>query len=289
MGRQRRVSRTVDPAARAGDPVRQRAVCVSGPDVPPRERRRDPFFPAIPTRIFEQHMTYIARAYRVLTVETRGSDRAWRRSAVGRSPSRSTTATGTPDPRRPDPRAPGRAGDDLPGDGIHRDGRDPLGGSGGAGAEADEGFSSVVSPWGEAFSLAGSVRAPAGARPDAAAPEAAAGQCLSRGRGGPVERLDVPDEPSRPVSMLSWDDVRRSPGSASRSGPIRCRTRSSRRSRHWASMGRDRRPRDAIAAACGRAPRAFAYPNGGTEDYTPAVVGLVRRAGFRVRSRRASG
>ena len=30
---------------------------------------RDPFFPAIPTRIFEQHMTYIARAYRVLTVE----------------------------------------------------------------------------------------------------------------------------------------------------------------------------------------------------------------------------
>jgi hypothetical protein len=29
----------------------------------------DPFFPAVPTRIFAQHMAYIAGAYRVLTVE----------------------------------------------------------------------------------------------------------------------------------------------------------------------------------------------------------------------------
>jgi peptidoglycan/xylan/chitin deacetylase (PgdA/CDA1 family) len=38
--------------------------------------------------------------------------------------------------------------------------------------------------------------------------------------------------------------------------------------------------RAAIAEACGRPPRAFAYPNGGAEDYTAAVVDAVRRAGF---------
>jgi hypothetical protein len=35
-----------------------------------------------------------------------------------------------------------------------------------------------------------------------------------------------------------------------------------------------------IESACGRAPRAFAYPNGGPEDYTETVKHLVREAGF---------
>ena len=35
-----------------------------------------------------------------------------------------------------------------------------------------------------------------------------------------------------------------------------------------------------IEAACGRAPRAFAYPNGRPDDYSPAVLALVREAGF---------
>jgi peptidoglycan/xylan/chitin deacetylase (PgdA/CDA1 family) len=35
-----------------------------------------------------------------------------------------------------------------------------------------------------------------------------------------------------------------------------------------------------IEAACGRPPRAFAYPNGRLEDYGPAVAALVREAGF---------
>ena len=35
-----------------------------------------------------------------------------------------------------------------------------------------------------------------------------------------------------------------------------------------------------IAAASGRAPRAFAYPNGTAADYTPEVVEIVRAAGF---------
>jgi len=38
--------------------------------------------------------------------------------------------------------------------------------------------------------------------------------------------------------------------------------------------------RDAIADMTGRVPRAFAYPNGTAADYTPEVVDLVRRAGF---------
>ena len=95
-----------------------------------------------------------------------------------------------------------------------------------------------------------------------------------------IERLDVPDEPSLPVSMLSWEEVRAlaklgfSIGAHTVSHPILSRIDSGRA---WAEIVGSR---DAIAAACGRAPRAFAYPNGGTEDYTEAVVGLVRRAGF---------
>jgi hypothetical protein len=35
-----------------------------------------------------------------------------------------------------------------------------------------------------------------------------------------------------------------------------------------------------IEAACGAPPTAFAYPNGGSDDYTEAVTHLVREAGF---------
>jgi peptidoglycan/xylan/chitin deacetylase (PgdA/CDA1 family) len=35
-----------------------------------------------------------------------------------------------------------------------------------------------------------------------------------------------------------------------------------------------------IEAACGRRPRAFAYPNGRPEDYSQVVTALVREAGF---------
>ena len=35
-----------------------------------------------------------------------------------------------------------------------------------------------------------------------------------------------------------------------------------------------------IEAACGRSPRAFAYPNGRPDDYNPAVLAVVREAGF---------
>ena len=37
---------------------------------------------------------------------------------------------------------------------------------------------------------------------------------------------------------------------------------------------------NAIEAAVGHPPRAFAYPNGGEADYTAEVVDLVRAAGF---------
>jgi len=40
------------------------------------------------------------------------------------------------------------------------------------------------------------------------------------------------------------------------------------------------RSRSMIADACGAPPRAFAYPNGREEDYTEAVVEMVRDAGF---------
>src|SRR4029450_13649737 len=38
--------------------------------------------------------------------------------------------------------------------------------------------------------------------------------------------------------------------------------------------------RTMIESACGTAPRAFAYPNGGAEDYTETVKRLPRAGGF---------
>jgi hypothetical protein len=35
-----------------------------------------------------------------------------------------------------------------------------------------------------------------------------------------------------------------------------------------------------IEFACGRSPRAFAYPNGAAADYTETTARLVREAGF---------
>jgi peptidoglycan/xylan/chitin deacetylase (PgdA/CDA1 family) len=95
-----------------------------------------------------------------------------------------------------------------------------------------------------------------------------------------LEGLDVSIKAPPKDLMLSWDDVLALRGLGFRIGahtvshPILSRL----------SVERAReeilRSRRAIEAAVGLAPRAFAYPNGGQADYTPAVVDLVRAAGF---------
>jgi peptidoglycan/xylan/chitin deacetylase (PgdA/CDA1 family) len=95
-----------------------------------------------------------------------------------------------------------------------------------------------------------------------------------------VARLGVPERRESKSAMLTWDDVHAlsglgfSIGGHTVSHPILSRVSADRAWQEIAGC------RAAIAEACGRPPRAFAYPNGGAEDYTAAVVDAVRRAGF---------
>lgn len=95
-----------------------------------------------------------------------------------------------------------------------------------------------------------------------------------------LSRLGVTDPRCFKNTMLTWDDVHAlaglgfSIGAHTITHPILSRITADRARQEIAGC------RSMIAAACGRPPRAFAYPNGGAEDYTPAVVDMVRQAGF---------
>jgi peptidoglycan/xylan/chitin deacetylase (PgdA/CDA1 family) len=90
--------------------------------------------------------------------------------------------------------------------------------------------------------------------------------------------LGVDIEPRN--SMLTWDDVRAltglgfSVGGHTMGHPILSQVSTEQA---WREVTGCRR---AIGRALGTVPRAFAYPNGGAADYSPAVVEMVRRAGF---------
>ena len=92
--------------------------------------------------------------------------------------------------------------------------------------------------------------------------------------------LGVTDQRAFKNLMLSWDDVHALQGLGFTIGahtvnhPILSRVSPQRA---WTEiLG----ARTMIESACGAAPRAFAYPNGGAEDYTETVRRLVREAGF---------
>jgi peptidoglycan/xylan/chitin deacetylase (PgdA/CDA1 family) len=92
--------------------------------------------------------------------------------------------------------------------------------------------------------------------------------------------LGAADTGSARNAMLGWDDVHAlaglgfSIGAHTVTHPILSRV-SVERARSEITGSRDM-----IASACGRPPRAFAYPNGQLRDYTPAVTRLVQAAGF---------
>jgi peptidoglycan/xylan/chitin deacetylase (PgdA/CDA1 family) len=240
----------------------------------------DPFFPAVPTRIFAQHMAYIAETCRVLTVED-----LVERMGRGELP-RDAIAITFDDGYRDTltHAAPVLARLGVPATiflatGFIGTGEIPWVDRVALALKRTE-ARRVMSPWGEAVSLTGPAerlrtldlmlryfkRLPDDVRQEAV-------EAL-------LARLGVDEEPPSPVAMLSWEEVRAlaelgfSIGAHTVDHPILSRIDSRRA---WAEIVGSR---DAIAAACGRPPRAFAYPNGGIEDYTDAVVDLVRRAGF---------
>jgi peptidoglycan/xylan/chitin deacetylase (PgdA/CDA1 family) len=95
-----------------------------------------------------------------------------------------------------------------------------------------------------------------------------------------VSDLGEPDPALFAGLMLSWDDVRALPrlgvsiGAHTVTHPILSRLTPDR------ARVEIEESRRMVELGCGRAPRAFAYPNGGPEDYTETTARIVQDAGF---------
>jgi peptidoglycan/xylan/chitin deacetylase (PgdA/CDA1 family) len=244
---------------------------------------RDPFFPSVPTEVFEQRIAYLARAYRVLPVEEL-VERA-RRHALPRNAIALTFDDGYRDTLTH--AAPILAKHGVP-----------------ATVFLATGFiGSAAVPWVDRLALAlkttraASCQAPSGDRLRLASvgerlraldrlldtlkrvPDEDMRRMLD-GLLEALDALDAVDPKGFKDLMLSWDDVHALRGLGFTIGahtvnhPILSRVS---RKRAWDEI---RGSRAMIESACGEAPRAFAYPNGRPEDYTESVVRLVQEAGF---------
>lgn len=240
----------------------------------------DPFFPAVPTAVFERHMAHVARTYRVLPVDVLVT-----RAQQGQLP-RNALAITFDDGYRDNltHAAPILARYDLPATIFLATGCigtaevpwfDRL-----ALAFKTTRASGFSAPWGETLRLADAdTRLQALERtlrhlkrlPDAQS---------RRALESILEALAVDETRSFKNLMLTWDDVHAlmglgfSVGAHTVNHPILSRVSPERA---WTEILGSR---SMIESACGAAPAAFAYPNGGAADYTDAVTQLVGKAGF---------
>ena len=240
----------------------------------------DPFFPSLSTEIFEEQMAFVARAYVVLTVEELAE--RIRRRTVPRNALAITFDDGYRDNLTHAAPILARLG--LPATVFLVTGAiatgEPLWFDRLAAAFKQAGPPAWRAPWGESLPL----ETPAQRL-------AALGQTLGRfkrlrneERRRSVEQvlleLGTGDERPPKSLMLTWDDVHAlmglgiAIGGHTVSHPILSQL--TQEEAHAEVFGSHRM----IAAACGRAPRAFAYPNGRPDDYSPAIQALVREAGF---------
>lgn len=240
----------------------------------------DPFFSALPTGVFEQQMAYVARAYHVLPLADL-VDRL-RRGGLPRNSLAITFDDGYHDNLTHAAPILSRLG--LPATIFLATGFIGT-------AEVPwfdrlaQGFKktrldAVRTPWGEDLDL--------GAEP---ARLRAMARTLDRFKRLPDEErrrdleallvtLAVTDQRCFKNLMLSWDDVHAlhglgwAVGAHTVNHPILSRVTPQRA---WTEILGSR---TMIESACGVPPRAFAYPNGGPDDYTETVKQLVREAGF---------
>ena len=243
----------------------------------------DPFFPAVPTEVFERQMSRtVARAY--ASAHGGGAGRAaGPRRAVPRNALAITFDDGyrdNADACRADP----GAASGVPATVFLVTGAvasgEPLWFDRLAAAFKQAATPAWRAPWGESLPLETQ-----GQR------LAALGQTLGRfkrlvneERRRSVEQvlltLGTGDERPLKSLMLSWDDVRAlmglgiTIGAHTVSHPILSQLTPAEAHTEIFESYR------MIEAACRRAPRAFAYPNGRPDDYGPAVLALVREAGF---------
>jgi len=240
----------------------------------------DPFFPSLPTALFEQQMAFVARAYTVLPVEEL-VDRMGR----GTLP-RNALAITFDDGYRDNltHAAPILARHGLPATVFLATGAigtgkplwfDPL-----ALAFKRARLEAWTAPWGGTLPLhtaSDRLRALADVQ-----------DRLKRQPDGDRRRsvddvlrdLELSDLTPLKNLMMTWDDVHALSGLGIRIGAHTVTHPILSRLSEPEAAAEIRGSREAIAAACGSAPRAFAYPNGRAHDYSEAVVRAVREAGF---------
>jgi peptidoglycan/xylan/chitin deacetylase (PgdA/CDA1 family) len=241
----------------------------------------DPFFPALPTEVFERQMAFVARTYSVLPLEDLVDRMA--RNRVPRNALAITFDDGYRDNLT-------HAAPVLARHGLHATvflatgavaSGEPLWFDRLALTFKRARATAWSAPWGETMPLG-----------TTAERLAALGRAQSHlKRLGEDDRLLAVDELFITLDcaedrsalknlMLSWDDVHAlvglgfDIGGHTVSHPILSRLSPERARAEIAGC------RAMIQAACGRAPRAFAYPNGRRDDYSPEVVRVVREAGF---------
>jgi peptidoglycan/xylan/chitin deacetylase (PgdA/CDA1 family) len=243
----------------------------------------DPFFPALPVSVFETQMRYVAQTYTVLTVEELAD-----RMRLGRVPRHAIALTfddgyrdnllhAAPILARYALRATIFLTTAYIGSG-RRPWFDEV-----ALAFKTTAAIAVEAPWGAWFDLGDEARRLAALeiawRHLKQVPEAEFDRTLKTllDALAPYERFV---NGSRTRGMLDWKDVSAltnigcSVGAHTATHPILSRLSESSARREIQES------RDAIRAVTGKVPHAFAYPNGTSADYTPAIVRLVRNAGF---------
>ena len=240
----------------------------------------DPFFSALPTAVFERQMRHVARNYRVLPLED-----LVERLQRGGLP-RNTLAITFDDGYRDNltHAAPILSRLGLPATiflatGFIGTAEVPWFDRLAHGLKKST-MDAVRTPWGDELALSG---LPARMRAMERTLEhfkRVPDEERHRGLDELLTALGVTDQRIFKNLMLSWDDVHAvrglgfSIGAHTVNHPILSRVTPQRA---WTEILGSR---TMIESACGAAPRAFAYPNGGTEDYTETVKRLVREAGF---------
>jgi len=240
----------------------------------------DPFFSALPTAVFERQMRHVARNYRVLPLED-----LVERLQRGGLP-RNTLAITFDDGYRDNltHAAPILSRLGLPATiflatGFIGTAEVPWFDRLAHGLKKST-MDAVRTPWGDELALSG---LPARMRAMERTLEhfkRVPDEERHRGLDELLTALGVTDQRIFKNLMLSWDDVHAVRGLGFTIGahtvnhPILSRVTPQRA---WTEILGSR---TMIESACGAAPRAFAYPNGGTEDYTETVKRLVREAGF---------
>src|SRR5262245_6526405 len=240
----------------------------------------DPFFPSLPSAVFESHMAYLARSYRVMMVEDLVE--SMRRGAVPRNAIALTFDDGYRDNLTH--AAPILARYGLPATIFLTTGLigtgvvswfDPV-----AMAFKTTTAESVAAPWGAWLPLRGAGDRLAALKATLTYFKGLGEAEFGRRLDGLLEALVPSDRGGCKGLMLDWDEVHAlrglgfSIGAHTVTHPILSRVSEER------ARIEIRDSRRMIESACGVAPRAFAYPNGKAQDYTDVVQRLIGDAGY---------